>query len=293
MFVDPQVLLDKVSELVQFVFELQNPIIKTDSDSKTNSDSEILPLPLGWQQFDKFAQVTEKFLENDRFSSHYHEPVFTRKHLTVLLEKLLVFARLSPDTWFMPCVLKHLKAEEIQPHCKSRSPLVVHFPDGGPQHRVCCSLIAHVLLGANQYPSSWDILQKDKAPACLHRNCVQFQVSGYGGYVMLIDRFTFFEVHVHTSKRKLVELWGHVRSAVFKGLSAVSLRLGYFDNKPGPAILCPCGQTEKAHPAYIRDGEWICSSTNDFGDVSKLEGIPEWLEKSEYKEGEVVFHHVQ
>ena len=276
VFVDPQVLLDKVSELVQFTFELQDPNSTTDP-------------PDGWQEFDKFARVTDKFLKDSRFSSHYHEPVFTRKHLTTLLERLLVFARLSPDTWFMPCVLKHLKPEEIRPHCVSLSPLVVHFPDGGPQHGVCCSLIAHVLSSANRHPCPWSVRLAHNSPACLYRNCVQFQVSDYNGFVLLIDRYTYFEVHVRTSRSKLVEVWRHLRCAVFSGLESVSIRLGYSNNKPSPAILCPSHTTaNSSHPAYIRDKEWTCSlDCNEFDSVASLkkELIPCWLEESEYKQG--------
>ena len=271
VFVDPQVLLDKVTEFVEFKFELQE-----DKNDSTNSTAPCLPL--GWQQFERFAQVTDKFLENERFSSHYHKSVFTRKHLTTLLEKLLVFARLSPDTWFMPCVLKHKTQQEISKYCVSPSPLVVHFPDGGPQHGVCCSLIAHVLSTANQRPSPWDILQDDNHPACLYRNCIQFQVPGYGGFVMLIDRYTYFEVHVHTSVKKLRELWQHVCYAVLNGINSVSVRLGYSNNKPSPAILCPIHTETPRHPAPIRDGEWICSSTNKFGEVADLRECVPWME---------------
>ena len=275
VFVDPQVLLDKVSELVQFTFKLKDPNAK---------DS---PLPHGWQQYKNNAQITEKFLDNKRFSSHYHEPVFTRKHLTTLLERLLVFARLSPDTWFMPCVLKHLKPEDIRPHCVSPSPLVVHFPDGGPQHGVCCSLIAHVLSTANRHPCPWSVRLAHNSPACLYRNCIQFQVSSdYNGFVLLIDRYTYFEVHVRTSPSKLVEVWRHVRCAVFSGLESVLITLGYSNNKPSPAILCPSHTTaNSSHPAYIRNKEWTCSlDCNEFDSVAMLQEIPTWLEETEYKE---------
>ena len=65
VFVDPQVLLDKVSELVQFTFKLKDPSPTPDP-------------PDGWQEFEQFAQITDKFLKDSRFSSHYHETVFTR-----------------------------------------------------------------------------------------------------------------------------------------------------------------------------------------------------------------------
>ncbi|CAI8021287.1 hypothetical protein GBAR_LOCUS12642, partial [Geodia barretti] len=277
VFVDPQVLLDKVSELVQFTFKLKDPSPTPDP-------------PDGWQEFEQFAQVTDKFLKDSRFSSHYQETVFTRKHLTTLLERLLVFARLSPGTWFMPCVLKHLKPKEIRPHCVSPSPLVVRFPDGGPQHGVCCSLIAHVLSRANRHPCPWSVRLAHNSPACLYRNCIQFQVSDYNGFALLIDRYTYFEVHVHTSRSKLVEVWRHVRCAVFSGLESVSTTLGYSNNKPSPAILCPSHTTaNSSHPAYIRNKEWTCSlDCNEFDTVASLkkEHIPCWLKESEYKQDE-------
>ena len=182
--------------------------------------------------------------------------MFTRKHLTTLLEKLLVFARLSPDTWFMPCVLKHLKPQEISQYCVTPSPLVVHFPDGGPQHGVCCSLIAHVLSTANQHPSAWSIRLANNHQACLYRNCIQFQVSDYNGFVMLIDRYTYFEVHVRTSPKKLLELWQLVRCALFSGLeSVVGLQLfcgaNTYDTPNHAHAYRVCNNLSEPHLSYI------------------------------------------
>lgn len=65
VFVDPKVLFDKVTEMVDFTFELQ----------EANSTAPCVPL--GWQQFEKFKQVTGRFLENKCFSSHYHKSVYS------------------------------------------------------------------------------------------------------------------------------------------------------------------------------------------------------------------------
>ena len=64
-----------------------------------------------------------------------------------LLKELLVFAKLStdegPDTWFMPSVLKQMPEEKMRKVCVSAGPLVVDFPDGGPQNGIFCSLMSH------------------------------------------------------------------------------------------------------------------------------------------------------
>ena len=345
VFVDPQVLLDKVSELVEFMFELRDPEeedessddtkpeekdtpdvgekttepLETPSDasiasepvSDSASESSEVPsaageessetssataastpedhspekelssgeaadmdlLPPGWQEFMKFGRITKKFLEDRRFSSHYKEGVFSCDDLIHLLEELLVFARLwneeGPETWFMPSVLRHISASDMEKRCSSAGALVVDFPDGGPQSGVFCSLMSHVLSPENHSPNSWKLKLSSQEPSCLYRDCIQFEVPNYPGSVTFVDRYEYFEVHVFTSKTWEKELWGHVTKAVSGGIETVDETLGYSDNKPRPAIVCPRTHTDRPHPAYIRDKEWICTSDSDmFGDLT-------------------------
>ena len=341
VFVDPQVLLDKVSELVEFMFELREPEeedessddtkpeekhtpdvgekttepLETPSDASiaselvldSSSESSEVPsaagetssdtaastpedpspekelssgeaadvdlLPPGWQEFMKFGRITKKFLEDRRFSSHYKDGVFSCDDLIHLLEELLVFARLwneeGPETWFMPSVLRHISDSDMEKRCSSAGALVLDFPDGGPQSGVFCSLMSHVLSPENHSPNSWKLHLSSQEPSCLYRDCIQFEVPKYPGSVTFVDRYEYFEVHVFTSKTWEKELWGHVRKAVFGGIETVEETLGYSDNKPRPAIVCPRIHTDRPHPAYIQDKEWICTSdTNQFGDLT-------------------------
>ena len=345
VFVDPQVLLDKVSELVEFMFELREPEEEDESSDDTKPDEKHTPdvgkkttepletpsdarnasepasdsasessevpsaageessetssataastpedpspekelssgeaadvelLPPGWQEFMKFGRITKKFLEDRRFSSHYKEGVFSCDDLIHLLEELLVFARLwnedGPETWFMPSVLRYISASDMEKRCSSAGALVVDFPDGGPQSGVFCSLMSHVLSPENHSPYSWKLKLSSQEPSCLHRDCIQFEVPKYPGSVTFADRYEYFEVHVFTSKTWEKELWGHVTKAVSGGIETVDETLGYSDNKPRPAIVCPRTHTDRPHPAYIRDKEWICTSDCDmFGDLT-------------------------
>jgi hypothetical protein len=81
--------------------------------------------------------------------------------------------------------------------------------------------------------------------------------------VTFFDRYEYFEVHVFTQNMWEKELWGHVRKAVFGGIETVDETLGYSDNKPRPAIVCPRTHTDRPHPAYIRDKVWICTTDCD------------------------------
>ena len=304
VFIDPQVMLDKVSELIEFMFELRQPedqdepspdtppTLTTPSDtgklssssSNARSTTATLPpdlLPPGWQQFYKFGQITKSFLDDKRFSSHYHDEIFTSNDVIHLLEELLVFAKLStddgPDTWFMPSVLKQAPAEMMEKVCVSAGALVVDFPDGGPQNGIFCSLMSHVLSPENHHPCPWQLRLSSGEPACLYRDCIQFQVPKYAGSVTLIDRYEYFEVQVFTSVEEMQELWQNVQNALFSGIETVCDTLGYSSNKPQPAIICPTTHTDKTHPAYIKDGKWIC--TNDscvFGYLRDLQTDIPW-----------------
>ena len=331
VFIDPQVLLDKVSELVVFMFELRepeeeettSPEMKAAATSKpfrqslhqekkvsTNEeleepppkrvriskapkrarisrapkraqvsrapkrarvskapekDSILHPLPPGWQQFEKFGHVTKAFLEHEQFSSHYHRGIFSCEDLIHLLEELLVFAKLEreegPDTWLMPSVLRQVTEEKVKEVCVSAGPLAVDFPDGGPQNGIFCSLMAHVLSPQHPHPHPWKLCLSSNQPKCLYRDCIQFHIPDFGS-VTLVDRFQYFEAHVSdtTSQEEEQELWRHVNRSIFCGIEKISEMLGYSNNKPRPAIICPKSHTDKDHTAYIKDGKWNCTS---------------------------------
>ena len=328
IFIDPQVILDKVSELVEFMFELREPddqdepSTDTPRTPKSNGSwqpstspntapgasttapeklhvllKELTPipekqscsylldtdlLPPGWQRFNEFGQVTKSFLEDERFSSHYHAGIFTANDTIHLLEELLVFAKLStddgPDTWFMPSVLKQVAAVEMAKVCESSGSLVVDFPDGGPQNGIFCSLMSHVLSPQNTHPCPWKLCLAFNKPTCLYRDCIEFQVSDYAGSVTLIDHYEYFEVHVSTAEEEKQELWQHVRNALFIGIEAVCETLGYSNNKPRPAIICPRAHSDKSHPAYIKNELWKCSS--DPRVFGKLRDLNHWCEKT-------------
>ena len=303
VFVDPQVMLDKVSELIEFMFELREPEDEDESTPDTTpaattgataSTQKKLPaiptttdvdlLPPGWLEFNKFGHITKPFLNSKRFSSHYHTGIFTCDDLIHLLEELLVFAKLSTDegsdTWFMPSVLKQVPAIEMENVCVSAGPLVVNFPDGGPQNGIFCSLMSHVLSPQNLHPHPWKLCLSSNEPTCLYRDCIEFEVPKFAGSITLIDRYEYFEVHVLTSKKKIQELWRHVRNAIFSGIATVCGTLGYSNNKPHPAIICPITHTEKTHPAYIKedDDEWICTSdSHKFGNLTDLKAKFPWF----------------
>ena len=197
-----------------------------------------------------------------------------------------MFAKLSseegPDTWFMPSVLKQVPAEKMAEVSVSAGPLVVDFPDGGPQNGIFCSLMSHVLSPLNSHPEPWKLCLSSNESKCLYRDCIEFHVPDCGS-VTLMDRFEYFEVHVSdtTSEKEEQELWQHVGRALFSGIESVSDTLGYSDNKPRPAIVCPRPHTDQPHAAYIKNGKWNCTSDMTVrGTLKDLETEFPWCEST-------------
>ena len=116
----------------------------------------------------------------------------------------------SPDTLFMLIVLKQMPSE-MRKVCMSSGPLVVDFPDGGPQNDIFCSLMSHVLSPENRYPSPWKLSLSSNKPKCLYHayDCMQFQVPKYPGSVTPFDHYEFFEVYVHVHTLNKSDLPSH------------------------------------------------------------------------------------
>ena len=281
VFSDVQVLLDKATELVQASCEVrsQNPSQPCVRDGR-------------WKKFHELGIITSDFLSQDRFKKHYVPGIFTPVELTELFRKLLIFADLEDDQYFMPSLLESLSSVDLQPHrvspsAAALSPLVLLFPNGGPQLGVFCYLIAYLLSSENMFPVAWKIKKTTGGvPLCLKRNCVTFLIPGMPGSVSLIDSFHHLEVHVTVPRRignkpALIKISSSIiHSAVFCGLSLANEKLGYNDMQPEVGIACPC-QKEEFHLASLAYGNtwWICSRDEDECDTIAL-NQSFWLEHS-------------
>ena len=248
VFIDPQIVLDKVTELVEESYRM----------SQGKKNQPLCPIQGDRLKFRDHGQVTEKFLT--KFDSHYEAPLFTPKELVTLLKGLLVFAKLSEDVYFMPCLLQVVSSEVVAQHRVSEEKaLAVHFPKSGPLMGMFCCTVAYLLSPEN---SQWEVVKNEAGtPICLNRNMIQFTTSKVAGTVSLIDHFTHFEVHIDTPPTKVAQMWKLVQDEVFAGMKNAGRTLGYTKNIPVPAMVCPAHLTTP-HPATVEDdGTWTCSLT--------------------------------
>ena len=266
VFMEPQILLDKVTELVEKNYRMR----------QGKKNQPLRPIQGDKRKFRDYGQVTEKFLSE--FDSHYEEPLFTPKELITLLKGLLVFADLSEDVCFMPCLLQVVSSEVVtQYRVSGEKALALHFPDSGPLLGMFCCTVAYLLSPENAARCPWKVVEnKVGTPECLNRNVIKFSVHGFPGAVSLIDHFTHFEIHVRTHPKKAAQLWKLAHDAVFAGLKKAGKTLGYANNTPVPAIVCPA-HPATPHPAMVdSDLVWLCTTEEEeFGDVIE-DTIPWW-----------------
>ena len=262
VFIDPQVLLDKVTELVETVYCMRNKV------------SSFLLFGASWQIFRDHGRFSLRFLANAQFQKHYVPGLFTPKELVKLFSKLLIIAEFSGSEYFMPALLPVLDDEKVAKYRVSgdspAAALALDFPLGAPRLGTYCTLSCFLVTHDNQFPCPWkiELLPDSNTPKCLYRNCIQFSVPGFPGSVTLIDTFNHFEVHVSTASKVCRKLCTYVRQAILTGVRKAAVSLGYNNCNPSAALLCPCGVSDP-HVARFGEGTWICSKNNEiYGELT-------------------------
>jgi len=264
VFSSPQVLPDKVTEFVHFSYSLQ-------------SDSPPVALKGMWLQFKEKGIVTVDMFQDERFSMHYIDDLFTPTDLIKLFNHLLIVAPLSGTEFFMPSLLQTVSPEEVRkqlpPSSASAAPLLVHFPAGCAQNGVFCALVVYLLSKCH-----WKIACGLKGtPLCVSHSCIHFQLPDTPVCVTLIDSFTFFEVHVKAPEIKYTKICPMIREAIFSGLKAAADVLKYNNSTPVPAFLCKCSSPPHA---AIPDGECcflMCTKSTEYELLTHQ--YSSWLDK--------------
>ena len=248
VFAEPQALLNKLTEVVAYSYKLRCGQINE-------------PLTGEWTRFQDEGVVTFQMLQEKRFSSHYIPGLFTPTHLVELFKGLLIFAPLTSNEYFMPCLLPMLPAESITRPRSSIAPLLVHFPSKCAQNGVFCALVVHLLTACK-----WKLQTKDGNLACVSRNCIQFKLPGKPAIITLIDSFSFFEVHLRALPDP--EILCEVQKSIFTGLENAYCKLKYNNSKPEAGFLCECSSSPPhAATRYIlRENCYlVCTETSECG----------------------------
>ena len=281
VFSDPQVPLDKASELVQQSYKLR------DAKQAKMSQGPQEALEAKWLKFRDQGIVRREFLE--KFPKHYRDKLFTPTHLLQLFNHLLIFAPFTKDEYFMPSLLQMLPPEKLDKHRAPSSspvaPLIIHFSHGWPRNGIFCCLVVYLI-----NHGKWQvILPGTGSPILLARNCVKFRIPRSACTVTLIDSYVNFEIHISAPQAVCHKMAPTIRNLVFDGIDAAASTLRYNNEKPQPAFVCPHldsdnGQTHSntptipPHAATITEDQeyWECTKDTLFGQLSEREKV--WLQ---------------
>ena len=283
VFSDPQVPLDKASELVQQSYKLR----EAKQGKKSQGPQEALEA--NWIKFRDQGIVRREFL--DKFPKHYRDKLFTPSDLLQLFEHLLIIAPLTKGDYFMPSLLEMISPEKLDKnHISSpeSAPLLICFPHGWSRNGIFCCLVVHLINHCQ-----WQVILPGKgSPILTARNCVKFRLPNHPCTVTLIDSFTHFEVYVKSSIfcKICTEVCPSIRNSIFNGIDAASNTLRYNNAKPSPAFVChhsdsDNGQTSSntttlpPHAATITNDHkyWLCTMAADVsGELTEMEKV--WLQ---------------
>ena len=255
VFIESQIPLDKVSELVSHSFLLRQP----------KSARSSLPLEGEWRHFKDRGIVSKTGLRSKRFSRHYFPGIFSVDDLCVLLKKLLVFAPVPnpasahkvvpnpPSThqddrqsdkeethFVMPAALESILEAALAQYRELSSeiaPLLIRFPKGSRRAGVFCCFVVHLI---NHF--GWSRILDDNQP--LYRNCFKLHLpTNPPCSVTLIDSNTLIEVHIKLAAGAVPSecsaLLNVIKNAILGGIDAACIALNYKKTKPEFTFHCP------------------------------------------------------
>ena len=262
VFCNPQAVLTKVTELVQYHHKLRdNP------DEDVASEGDLV-------MFRDRGLVSVKLLR--KFPKHYKEGLFTPPDLLKLLVSLRAIAMIRDGEHLMPALLPHLGCDQVSQYLHQSTSLIIKPTQGCIPGGLFCCLVAHLLSPTN--PSPWKVCMERDKPLCLYRNCISFLTSGTVGVVTLVDRFSYIEVNVSEPSS---EVCREIREGVYSCIKSACGVLKYQGVRFEDAFMCAGASctSDPPHVAVVVRSKWKCTIIErQNGDLSGCQLM--WLGES-------------
>ena len=234
VFCDPQVVLTKVTELVQYHHKLRDGGVEVRRNQMMFRDQGLLSVEL----------LSE-------FKGHYKDGLFTPQDLVKLLVSRGAIAMIRDGVYLMPALLPHLDSTQVSKYLEKGASLMISFTHGYIPSGLFCCLVAHLLSPSN--PSPWKVCMEGDKPLCLYRNCISFVQRGTAEIVTLVDMFSYIIVHVDEASS---EVCREIRGLVHSGIKSACSVLKYHTVQFEDAFMCAgaCCTSDPPHVAVV-----VCS----------------------------------
>ena len=273
VFTTSQVLLTKITELVEYSHFLRNRSV-----SHCSSDD---------QEFRDNGYLSVKFLEQERFSSHFISGLFQAEDLLTLLEDRLVVTRRDDGTFIMTSVLPELSPEKSEKHrlavfkSSTHLPIAIHYPGSLFPIGIFTSLVSHL-----QTTSNWKILMKSGKPVCLSKNCVDFIVRTNELNINISLFYTHQWIEAYTRIYDDQQQACYLRDIIFDGIKHAAEVQKYSHITPEIAFFCPCKQgisdQQSSHIATVTPSKrYICCTQDESNCYLLTNNHHLWLKPSD------------
>ena len=226
VFCDAQVLLDKVTELVEHAAFLR--------------DGSSVAAGLGFKyQFRDRGTITLECLKE--FRKHYVHGLFGPAELIEVFKHLLILTPLNSSSgkieYFMPSLLGISSADDVNALRASLlkemklTPLLVQFKNGWPHFGVFCCLQVFLIKDCG-----WS-LPRHSSSNKPKQNIARLCLPNQPGSVTLVDSLTYIEVFADSNILDLI--YAEVRRNVLSGIQYACRVLKYDKEESELAFLCP------------------------------------------------------
>eukprot|EP00731_Ephydatia_muelleri_P012659 Em0006g1553a len=258
VFCDPQVVLTKVTELVEY----HHKLLHSPDDLGVAAESNLVT-------FRDHGLLSVELLS--KFPKHYTEGLFTPEDLLKLLVSVRAIAMTSEGGEFlMPALLAHLNSGHVSKYRQQGTSLIIRPAHGCIPSGLFCCLVAHLLSPTNQ--SSWKVCMKRDKPLCLYRNCITFELQHTTELVTLVDMFSYILLHVDEMSSQVCR---EIRCCVHSGIKSACGILKYQGVQFEDGFMC-AGASCTSDPPHVAvvvsEKKWKCSIVGDQrGDLSECQ----------------------
>ncbi|KAL5506754.1 hypothetical protein EMCRGX_G008491 [Ephydatia muelleri] len=231
VFCGPQVILTKVTELVEYHHKLRDS-----PDEGVAAESDLA-------KFRDHGLLSVELLR--KFPKHYKEGLFTPHDLLQLLLCVGAIAVIRDGVYLMPALLHHLDSKQVSKYFEQRTSLVIRPTLGCIPSGLFCCLVAYLLIPTN--PSSWKVCMDGDKPFCLYRNCITFEFDNTTELVTLVDMFSHIVIYVDNMSSRVCR---EVRNCVHSGIKRACGILKYQGVLFEDAFMC-AGASCTSDPSHV------------------------------------------
>ena len=239
VFCDPQVVLTKVTELVEYHHKLRdNP------DKGVAVTGDLI-------MFRDHGLFSVELLGT--FTKHYKECLFTSQDIIKLLVSRGTIAIIRDDGYLMPALLPHLDSTQVSKYLQRGGSLMIKFTHGYSPSGLFCCLVALLL------SSFWKVCTNRGKPVCMYRNCIRLVNKDTSEILTLVDMFSYMALLVDEASN---EVCREIRGIVHSGIKNACRVLKYHNVQLEDAFMCAGARCtpDPPHVAVVVQGQHTSGS---------------------------------